>query len=331
MEVEAHGRIGIYETGGQYQLYANVLRPVGEGALYAEFLMLKALLEAEGLFDPSLKRETPQQPQRIGIVTSATGAALHDMLNTLRRRLPIAEVILVPSPVQGAEAPLALVAALENLNRQQPDVILVARGGGAIEDLWAFNDERVVRAVRASKAPVISGVGHETDFTLTDFAADVRTPTPTAAAELATPVTLFDLASRMSDLGQRADMAVTGMLERDRIECSNIESRLTFYSPARWLQSERQRSDEWTRRLVGAQVHRIELETSRLNGMGKRLEALSPFQVLARGYAVVTRQADGALVRSVEDVSEGDEMQVRLSDGEVDGTVTGKKARRKSG
>jgi exodeoxyribonuclease VII large subunit len=233
--------------------------------------------------------------------------------------------------VQGAEAPLALVAALENLNRQQPDVILVARGGGSIEDLWAFNDERVVRAVRASKAPVISGVGHETDFTLTDFAADVRAPTPTAAAELATPVTLYDLASKMSDLGQRVEMAVTGMLERDRIECSNIESRLTFYSPARWLQSEQQRSDEWTRRLVGAQVHRIELETSRLDGMGKRLEALSPFQVLARGYAVVTRQADGALVRSVEDVSEGDGMQLRLSDGEVEGTVTGKKARRKSG
>ncbi len=220
MEVEAHGRIGIYEVGGQYQLYANVLRPVGEGALYAEFVMLRALLEAEGLFDPSRKREPPQQPRCIGIVTSATGAALHDMLNTLRRRLPIVEVILAASPVQGADAPPALVAALENLNHHQPDVILIARGGGSIEDLWAFNDERVVRAVAASKAPVISGVGHETDFTLTDFAADLRAPTPTAAAELATPVTLFDLASRMSELGQRAEMAISSLLEGGRNECS---------------------------------------------------------------------------------------------------------------
>ena len=331
MEVEAHGRIGIYEVGGQYQLYANVLRPLGEGALYTEFLMLKALLEAEGLFDPSRKREPPQQPHRIGIVTSATGAALRDILNTLRRRLPIVEVILAPSPVQGAEAPPALVAALENLNHYQPDVILIARGGGSIEDLWAFNDERVVRAVAASKAPIISGVGHETDFTLTDFAADLRAPTPTAAAELATPVTLFDLASRMSDLGQRAGMAVTGLLERGRIDCSNIESQLAFYSPARRLQSERQRADEWARRLSGAPVHRLELEVSRLDGMKKRLETLNPFQVLSRGYAVITRRVDGTLVRSVDNVYRGDGLRLRVSDGEVESTVTGKKPRRNRG
>lgn len=331
MEVEAHGRLGIYEVGGQYQLYADVLRPVGEGALYAEFLRLKSMLEAEGLFDAARKREIPQLPRRIGIVTSSTGAALRDMLNTLRRRLPLVDVLLAPSPVQGADAPAALVTALQKLNRFHPDVILVARGGGSIEDLWAFNDERVVRAVAASDAPVISGVGHETDFTLTDFAADLRAPTPTAAAELATPVTLFDLASGMSDLGQRAEMAIASLLERGRIELSNIESRLRFYSPARRLQSERQRVDEWTRRLSGAQVHRLALEASRINGMGKRLEALSPFQVLARGYAVVTRQADGSLVRSVEDVREGEGLRVRVSDGEIEGTVTGKSPRRKRG
>ena len=331
MEVEAHGRLGIYEVGGQYQLYADVLRPVGEGALYAEFLRLKSMLEAEGLFDPARKREIPQLPRRIGIVTSSTGAALRDMLNTLRRRLPLVDVLLAASPVQGADAPPALVTALQKLNRHHPDVILVARGGGSIEDLWAFNDERVVRAVADSDAPVISGVGHETDFTLTDFAADLRAPTPTAAAELATPVTLFDLASAMSDLGQRAEMAMTSLLERGRNDLSNIESRLRFYSPARRLQSERQRVDEWTRRLSGAQVHRLALEASRINGMGKRLEALSPFQVLARGYAVVTRAADGSLVRSVEDVREGDGLRVRVSDGEVEGTVTGKSPRRKRG
>jgi exodeoxyribonuclease VII large subunit len=324
MEVEAHGKIGIYEIGGQYQLYADVLRPVGEGALYAEFLRLKSMLEAEGLFDPARKRAIPQLPKRIGIVTSATGAALRDMLNTLRRRLPIADVILAPSPVQGADAPPALVAALQTLNRIHPDVILIARGGGSIEDLWAFNDERVVRAVAASDAPVISGVGHETDFTLTDFAADLRAPTPTAAAELATPVTLFDLASAMRDLAQRAQMAITNLIERGRIECSNIESRLKFYSPARRLQSERQRADEWSRRLAAAPAHRLALEAEKIAGLGKRLVALSPFEVLARGYAVVTRPADGSLIRSVGQVKEKEVIEVRVSDGEFGAVVKGK-------
>ena len=325
MEVEAHGKIGIYEVGGQYQLYADVLRPVGEGALYAEFLRLKSMLEAEGIFDSARKREIPQLPRRIGIVTSSTGAALRDMLNTLRRRLPIADVVLAPSPVQGADAPPALVAALQNLNRIQPDVILVARGGGSIEDLWAFNDERVVRAVAASDAPVISGVGHETDFTLTDFASDLRAPTPTAAAELATPVTLYDLASAMSDLGQRAEMALANLIQNNRVALASVESRLKFYSPARRLQSERQRADEWSRRLVAASAHRLALEAEKVAGLGKRLVALSPFEVLARGYAVVTRSADGSLIRSVGQVKENEVIEVRVSDGQF-GAVVKRKA-----
>ena len=328
MEVEAHGRIGVYDVGGQYQLYADVLRPVGEGALYAEFLRLKALLEAEGLFDPARKRPIPDSPRRIGIVTSATGAALRDMLNTLRRRLPLAEVILAPSPVQGVDAPPAIVSALARLNRlaPRPDVILVARGGGSIEDLWAFNDERVVRAVAASDAPVISGVGHETDFTLTDFAADLRAPTPTAAAELATSVTLFDLASAMSNLSQRMDMALVGRIESERNGLSNLESQLRFHSPSRRLQSERQRVDELSRRGLAAQAHRLALEARGLDGMGKRLEALSPFQVLARGYAVVTREADGSLVRSVGQATSGERIQVRVADGQFGATIENPKS-----
>ena len=184
MAVEVHGRIGVYEVSGQYQLYADQIRPVGEGALYQEFMRLKTMLEAEGLFDPERKRPIPIFPQKIGIVTSGTGAALRDMLNVLRRRLPLVEVLLAPAPVQGVEAPPALVKALHSLSLQSPDVILLARGGGSIEDLWAFNDERVVRAVAFSEIPIICGVGHETDFTLCDFAADLRAPTPTAAAEL---------------------------------------------------------------------------------------------------------------------------------------------------
>ena len=325
MEVEAHGKIDIYEIGGQYQLYADALRPVGEGALYAEFLRLKSMLEAEGLFDSARKREIPHLPKRIGIVTSATGAALRDMLNTLRRRLPLADVILAPSPVQGADAPPALVAALQNLNRLKPDTILIARGGGSIEDLWAFNDERVVRAVAASESPVISGVGHETDFTLTDFASDLRAPTPTAAAELATPVTLYDLASAMSDLGQRAEMALANLIQNNRVALASVESRLKFYSPARRLQSERQRADEWSRRLVAASAHRLALEAEKVAGLGKRLVALSPFEVLARGYAVVTRSADGSLIRSVGQVKENEVIEVRVSDGQF-GAVVKRKA-----
>src|SRR5512145_2072257 len=200
MEVEVHGRVGVYEVSGQYQLYADQIRPVGEGALYQEFMRLKSMLEAEGLFDPGHKRPIPMLPKRIGIVTSATGAALRDMLNTLRRRLPVVEVLLAPSPVQGVEAPPALVNAIQSLNIQSPDVILLARGGGSIEDLWAFNDERVVRAVATSDIPIICGVGHETDFTLCDFAADLRAPTPTAAAELATQTTILDLTAKVSSL-----------------------------------------------------------------------------------------------------------------------------------
>ncbi len=324
MEVEAHGKIGVYEVGGQYQLYADVLRPVGEGALYAEFLRLKSMLEAEGLFDSSRKREIPQLPNRIGIVTSATGAALRDMLSALRRRLPLVDVILAPSPVQGADAPPALVAALQTLNRQRPDVILLARGGGSIEDLWAFNDERVVRAVAASEAPVICGVGHETDFTLADFASDLRAPTPTAAAELATPVTLYDLASAMSDLGQRAEMAMGRQIEANRVSISNLQSRLLFVSPARRLQSERQRADEWTRRLEAAPAHRLALEAEKVAGLGKRLVALSPFEVLARGYAVVTRPADGSLIRSVGQLNADEQIEVRVSDGQFGAIVNSK-------
>ena len=177
--IEAHGSIEIYEAGGQYQLYADLLRPAGEGVLFREFMRLKAQLEAEGLFDPQRKRPIPKWPRRIGIVTSPSGAALRDMLNTLRRRYPLAEVVLAPTPVQGDEAPPGIVNALQALNRLvQPDVILLARGGGSIEDLWAFNDERVARAIAASAAPVISGVGHETDFTIADFTADLRAPRP---------------------------------------------------------------------------------------------------------------------------------------------------------
>ena len=314
--VEVHGKIGVYEVSGQYQLYVDQIRPVGEGALYQEFMRLKAMLEAEGLFAPERKRLIPMFPHKIGIVTSATGAALRDMLNTLRRRLPLVEVILAPSPVQGVEAPPALVKALQSLVPQSPDVILLARGGGSIEDLWVFNDERVVRAVAMSTVPVICGVGHETDFTLCDFAADLRAPTPTAAAELATQITIIDLRAALQNYRTRILSATLNLLAEQKTSLSSLVSQLRYVSPDRRIQSERQRVDELTRRAYSSLAHHIQLQSMQVRGMHRRLEALNPNAVLARGYAVVTRKDDGSVVSRVAQAS--DDMKVRVSDGEFE-------------
>jgi exodeoxyribonuclease VII large subunit len=320
--VEAHGKISLYEAGGQYQLYADVVRPLGEGALYQEFLRLRALLEAEGLFDAARKRPLPDSPRRIGIVTSPTGAALRDILNTLKRRLPLVKVILAPAPVQGDEAPPAIVSALRSLNRiGMPEVIILARGGGSIEDLWAFNDERVVRAVVESSVPVITGVGHQTDFTLADFAADLRAPTPTAAAELATPVTLLDLNARLGEIGAIlvSGMAVT--FQKKHAAGAWLDNSLRLASPGRRLQTERQRLDEMSRRWNAAQMHRLEIAEEKFKGLENRLLALNPLAVLKRGYAVVTK--DKKVVTSVAQVRLEDALRVRVQDGEFDARVTG--------
>ncbi len=325
MAIEAHGGVSIYEAGGQYQLYANILRPLGEGALYQEFLRLKALLEAEGFFAPSRKRRIPDRPQRIGIVTSASGAALRDILNTIRRRNPLAAVILAPSPVQGADAPLALVEALRSLNRLAgPDVILLARGGGSIEDLWAFNDERLVRAVTESAAPVISGIGHETDFTLADFAADLRAPTPTAAAELATPVTVADLAADLKEIAGILAGQMAVFLDQRRSGLTEGRNRLTLFSPLRRIQDDRQRLDEMIRRGNAPQDHRLKLAVSQLTGLGNQLLALSPEAVLQRGYSIVSRESDDKLVSRRSQVRVGDALRIRFQDGEIGGQVTSK-------
>ena len=315
-EVEVHGRIGIYEVSGQYQLYVDQIRPIGEGALYQEFLRLKSMLEAEGLFAPERKRPIPMFPRRIGIVTSATGAALRDMLNILRRRLPLVEIIFAPSPVQGIEAPPALVNAIQSLVLHSPDVILLARGGGSIEDLWAFNDERVVRAVAMSEVPIICGVGHETDFTLSDFAADLRAPTPTAAAELATQITLMDLSAALQNYRNRLASSMLNLITEKKTFLSSLIAQLRYASPERRIQSERQRVDELARRAHSSLTYRVQLQSMHVKGMQKRLTALSPHAVLARGYAVVTRKDDGSVVSRVAQAS--DVMNVRVSDGEFE-------------
>ncbi|MBK9779194.1 MAG: exodeoxyribonuclease VII large subunit [Anaerolineales bacterium] len=314
--VEVHGKIAVYEPQGQYQLIANLIQAKGEGALFQEFLRLKSMLEAEGLFSSDRKREIPAFPQTIGIVTSATGAALRDMLNTIRRRQPLARVILAPSPVQGVEAPPALVTALRSLNKQNPDVILVARGGGSIEDLWAFNDEGVVREVANSKAPIISGVGHETDFTLCDFAADLRAPTPTAAAELATQTTLDDLRFQLVNAQVRLTDLISNRLTDHQTSISALGSRLKFVSPERRIQADYQHLDELSRRAFSALTHRIQLHFARVDGISSRLQALNPEGILARGYAIITRKQDGKVVSTVSQ-AQGD-LTVRVSDGDFE-------------
>jgi exodeoxyribonuclease VII large subunit len=312
--IEAHGAIGVYEVGGVYQLYADAIRPVGAGALYQEFLRLKARLEAEGLFAPERKRSIPTWPRRIAIITSPTGAALRDMLNTLRRRYPLVEVILLPTPVQGVEAPPAIERSFQAVRGIQPDVILLARGGGSIEDLWAFNDERVAYAIAACPFPVISGVGHETDFTIADFVADLRAPTPTAAAELATP-DRTDLRETLTDLADRLGRAAQSAISEQRWQLSSIENRLRLRSPKIRLQSDRQRVDDLSRRAETAWMHRLQLQRARLAGLEQQLNSLNPLAVLARGFAVVT-QADGKVVQSAAQVQPGEKLGVRVHEGQ---------------
>ena len=320
--LEVHGAISIYEVSGQYQLYADLIRPAGEGILYQQFLRLKARLEAEGLFAPERKRPIPTYPRRLGIVTSPTGAALRDMLNTLQRRYPVVEVFLAPTPVQGDEAPPGIVAALETLNQViQPDVILLARGGGSIEDLWAFNDERVAYAIAGSSAPVICGVGHETDFTIADFVADLRAPTPTAAAELATPDQL-ELRAATQELGERLHRSLQACLNSERWSFTALRGRLVQHSPRSYLQSGRQRLDELTHRTSSGMGHYLQLQQARMAGLRQRLASLSPQGVLQRGYAIVTA-TNGQIIHSTRQVQTGDDLAVRVGDGEFPVRVEG--------
>ena len=314
MAIEAHGAISVYERDGQYQLYVDAVRLAGEGALYQEYLRLKARLEAEGLFDEENKRPLPEMPCRIGIVTSPTGAALQDMLNTLRRRFPLAEVIVSPAPVQGEEAPPALVKALALLNElRDVDVILVARGGGSLEDLWAFNDERVVRAIADSRVPVITGIGHETDFTLSDFAADQRAPTPTAAAELAVP-DIEDLHDGLNALISDLTYSFQSVVGAERARLIDCSHRLERVSPQWQVRNDRQRLDEISSRSWLALQNCLKVQRSELRGVQNRLTSLNPYAVLQRGYAIVSNSM-GQVVSSVHKAHQEDALNLRVSDG----------------
>ena len=304
-QVQAGGRVAVYEARGRYQLVVDRLQPTGVGGLYLEYERLMQRLTDEGLFAPERKRPLPPFPQRIGIVTSPAAAALRDIVNVLGRRYPLAELLLAPTSVQGSEAPPQILAALEALNScSDVDVIIVARGGGSLEELWAFNDERVARAIASSRIPVIVGVGHETDFSLADFAADVRAPTPSAAAELVAP-DQAELRAQVMALWAAQVAALAGSLDAARWRVAEEERLLASLSPADQVRQTRGRVGDLRARAGAALSHRVGLRRERLRGLIGRLDSVSPAATLERGYALVRHQQTGALVRSVAQVEPG--------------------------
>jgi len=319
--IVAHGRISVYEVQGRYQFYVDEIRPEGMGLLYLEYERLKARLEAEGLFAEERKRPLPPFPRRIGVVTSRVGAALRDILHVLGRRYPLAEVILAPSAVQGDEAPPQIIAALKALNdRHDVDLIIVARGGGSIEDLWAFNDEKVARAIAASRVPVVSGVGHETDFTIADFVADVRAPTPSAAAEVSVP-DAGELLQNVIWQRDRLAQLIQGILDNKKGLWREKSETLRRYSPRAAVENYWQRVDELAHAAAVHMEHRLNLTREKLSGLRLRFESLSPIGTLERGYAIVQRSDSGELVKRARQVNTGDRIDVHVYEGEFGARV----------
>lgn len=312
--VLAHGRIEFYEKQGKLQLIVDMIQPSGVGLLHARFEELKVRLEAEGLFDESRKRPLPLLPRRIGVATSPTGAVRRDIENVLRRRYPLAELVLAPCRVQGDGAADTIVEALYALYDQSLDVIIVARGGGSAEDLWCFNEEIVARAVFASPIPVISGVGHETDTTIIDYVADLRAPTPSAAAELVAPA-LETLHAAAEDLQLHMGHILRERLRDARDALADTGRRLDMYSPITTVVRDRQALDGLLRRASAQINHRVGLQRARLEGSQAQLAALSPLATLERGYAVVRRTVDGAVVTTPAQAGSGEPLEITVGGG----------------
>lgn len=317
LRVLARGRIGVYERQGQYQLYVTDLAYDGTGALFAAFEALRRKLEQEGLFSPARKRPLPRFPSCIGLITSPTGAAIRDMVTILRRRWPSADLILCPALVQGEGAAASLVEALRLMNQQgRVEVILLGRGGGSLEDLAAFNEERVARAIFASRLPVISAVGHETDVTIADLVADARAPTPSGAATMAVP-DRNEVAQRCHALTVRMNRAEEYFLEAARQRLKALESRRAWSSPqerwAPWWQA----MDELSERQQAAGTKWLALQRQRLGGLEQTLRALNPLQVLERGYSIFRHFPQGDVIRSRTEVERGEWGEVLLYDGRV--------------
>jgi len=320
MKVIVRARVSLYEKDGAFQLYAEDMQPDGVGALQMAYEQLKKKLEAEGLFDAAKKRALPPYPMRVGVITSPTGAAVRDILNVLGRRFPLAKVVFMPVLVQGDGAPPQLVAAIEKMNAENAaDVIIIGRGGGSLEELWAFNTEPVCRAVAASKIPVISAVGHETDFTLCDFAADMRAPTPSAAAELAVP-DKEELLAGLAQSAARMQVAVKGGLLNRKTAFEALRSKRALSSPLFYIEQTAMRLDYLTRAFASKAESSLSEAKNRLSANAAALDAMSPLKVLSRGY-VITQNADGDVVTDAKTLKTGDTLSLSMQSGTVICTV----------
>ena len=320
MHVILLGRVSVYPQTGQYQLYVEHMEPDGIGAMALLFEQLKRKLESEGLFAPERKRRLPAFPKKIGIVTSRTGAAVHDMVSILSRRFPLAQIYLYPASVQGEEAPRELSAGVRYFSeREDIDLVIIGRGGGSLEDLYAFNDENLVRTVSACKHPIISAIGHETDFTLCDFAADLRAPTPSAAAELAVP-SAYELLRTISGCEQRMLSSVKNLSERSQSKLNGITQKPLYRDPSLLYLQREERLSRASDLLDTRVKHLLSNAEKDISALASHLHALSPLSVLARGYAYV-KNGDGNTVSSVSDVKVGDLITVRTQDGRIEASV----------
>ena len=318
MRVLARARVSLYEARGEFQLIVDSLEEAGEGALQRAFEQLKAKLAAEGLFDIDRKRPIPQMPRRIGVITSPSGAAIRDVLSVIARRFPLAEIEILPVPVQGKDAPPAIVAMLDAASAAcRHDVLLLTRGGGSLEDLWAFNDEAVARAIRASAIPVVSAIGHEIDFTIADFAADLRAPTPSAAAELLVP-DAAEIARGFARHRQRIEQLLRRGLETRAQRLDHLLARVNAQRPQMRLARADERLHMLHRRLADRARGGIERRASRLGELVRTLHAVSPLATLDRGYAILFERASGGVVRSVTQATPGAQLRARVADGEID-------------
>ena len=325
-QVLAIGRIGVYERDGIYQLYVDIMIASGAGDLMVAYEKLKQKLEQEGLFSSARKREIPAQPQKIGIITSQSGAAIHDIITVSKRRSPGVKLVFFPVKVQGEDAGLEIVKAINFMNKHKlADVLIVGRGGGSIEDLWAFNEERVVRAIASSEIPVVTAIGHETDFTLADFAADRRAATPSQAAEIVVP-NVWELIRHLEQLNQRNIRAVTALVERNESKILEISNSLVLKEPDRWLADKKIAVDNCLNRIF-LSMNRIQQEFEHKYALlVTRLDASSPLNIMSRGYSIA-RKADGTIIKTIDAINIGESIETVTKDGFILSAVTDVKRR----
>lgn len=319
-KVVVHGGATVYERNTRFQIMADVIYPAGAGILQLQLEQLKQRLDADGLFDPSRKRTLPRFPKRIGVVTSATGAVWHDILHVLQRRYPLVELLLAPAVMQGEQSPDSVVAAIQRLQLEEIDMILVARGGGSVEDLWAFNDERIARAVFASRVPVVSAIGHETDTMLIDMVADVRAPTPSAAAEIMTP-DISVLETQVRELGARGFQVTQSSIVRHKRETVGLKHRLIFMSPRTQLTAMRASLAAETAQLLSVTTRKIRRGVFDVERNVALLHALDPLALLHRGYAHIASEPSGDPVRRAVMLNPGDRLRATFADGSIRATV----------